>query len=215
MSSILKALEKLEESQGLGSELAVIAVNSSAGRTPSWVVPVGVLIGAIFAALLTFAFMGGFSRSIVPVRKVELSVAAGPKVELSVAARPKVELSVAARPKVTAAPMPPTLPQATRSHARRHAAAVSAKRPVHLSRSHAPKAPARGIVSMPRPAAPEIRVTGIAWQKEAASSAALVNGRPVQEGDMVSGLKVEKIFSDKVRFANDKGSLDVPLGGGK
>ena len=205
MSSILKALEKLEESQGLGSELAVIAVNSSAGRTPSWVVPVGVLIGAIFAALLTFAFMGGFSRSIVPVRKVELSVAAGPK----------VELSVAARPKVTAAPMPPTLPQATRSHARRHAAAVSAKRPVHLSRSHAPKAPARGIVSMPRPAAPEIRVTGIAWQKEAASSAALVNGRPVQEGDMVSGLKVEKIFSDKVRFANDKGSLDVPLGGGK
>ena len=67
----------------------------------------------------------------------------------------------------------------------------------------------------PKQARPELRVTGIAWEKDSVANAALVNGQPVQQGSMVNGYKVVEILADKVRFSGDKGSLDVPLGGGE
>jgi general secretion pathway protein B len=65
-----------------------------------------------------------------------------------------------------------------------------------------------------KPAA-QVRVTGIAWQKDGAASVAMVNGRPVQEGSVVDGYKVEQIYEDKVRFSGSKGSVLVPLGAGE
>jgi len=61
----------------------------------------------------------------------------------------------------------------------------------------------------------QMRVTGIAWQKDGASSVAMVNGRPVQQGSVVDGYKVEQIYEDKVRLSGSKGSLLVPLGAGE
>ena len=60
---------------------------------------------------------------------------------------------------------------------------------------------------------PEIRVTGIAWQKERGASAAIVNGRPVAEGEVVDGCRVEQIYQDKVSFANGSRKFDASLGG--
>ena len=62
MSSILKALEKAEESSSprrIGAENDLIRSRRS---RPTWVMPVAVLCGAGLATLATFAAMGGFSR---------------------------------------------------------------------------------------------------------------------------------------------------------
>ena len=62
MSSILKALEKAEESSSprrIGAENDLIR---SRRARPTWVMPVAVLCGAGLATLVTFAVMGGFSR---------------------------------------------------------------------------------------------------------------------------------------------------------
>jgi general secretion pathway protein B len=64
----------------------------------------------------------------------------------------------------------------------------------------------------PRPA---LRVTGIAWEKDATSSVAMVNGHPVQKGATVDGYKVEQIYEDRVRFSDAGGRVEVPLGGGE
>jgi general secretion pathway protein B len=58
-------------------------------------------------------------------------------------------------------------------------------------------------------------VTGIAWQNDSASSVAMVNGRPVQQGATVDGYKVEQIYEDKVRFSGANGRVEIPLGGGE
>ena len=62
MSSILKALEKVEESQNTRRSGGGNAFVISRKRRPGWVIPAGVLGGAVVASLVTFAFMGGLSR---------------------------------------------------------------------------------------------------------------------------------------------------------
>ncbi|MCM0081391.1 hypothetical protein L4X63_07295 [Geomonas sp. Red32] len=61
MSSILKALEKAEQSSSTrrGGPERIVA---SRQQRPSWVLPAGVIGGAAVAAMLTYAAMGGFSK---------------------------------------------------------------------------------------------------------------------------------------------------------
>jgi len=62
MSSILKALEKAEQSNSTrrgGVDSGLLRTRNS---RPSWVLPAAVLAGGAVAALLTYAAMGGFSR---------------------------------------------------------------------------------------------------------------------------------------------------------
>ena len=236
MSSILKALEKVEESHSTRRNLGVGVLAKAGQHRPSWVLPAAVLGGAAFAALITFAVMGGFSRSGQPVPG-QAGVAPSPQPQGAIGARP---VSVVAPPLQT---MPGELAsnpkvilplKAVKSVAKvkspsAHAPLPAAKRrqtpaarratPVRTSTRQTVSAKVTAV-SAAAPAAPEktrprIRVTGIAWQKESASSAALVNGHAVQQGGTVEGLKVEEIFQDKVRFSSDKGTLDVPLSGGE
>ena len=204
MSSILKALEKVEESRSTRRNVGASGLaKRPERRRPAWVVPAGVLGGAAFAALVTFAAMGGFSRTAGSARQVQVTTLAKPAslvaapphpVTEAPAARPKLTLPVktaksVVKPKVKASPASQTAPTKVTT--------VSAVQTV-----------------APEKARPAIKVTGIAWQKDSVSSAALVNGHPVQQGSMVDGLKVEEIFQDKVRFSGSNGNLDVPLGGG-
>ncbi|GFO69016.1 hypothetical protein GMLC_25950 [Geomonas limicola] len=66
MSSILKALEKAEESNS-GKRIAAEHDMIRARRArPVWILPSAVIGGAAVAALLTFVAMGGFSRHSAP-----------------------------------------------------------------------------------------------------------------------------------------------------
>lgn len=62
MSSILKALEKAEESNSTKRSAGDSGLIRSRRSRPVWVMPSAVLGGAVVAALATFAAMGGFSR---------------------------------------------------------------------------------------------------------------------------------------------------------
>ena len=93
MSSILKALEKAEESNSKRPAGESGLIRSRRHR-PTWVMPVAVLCGAAVATLATYAAMGGFSRH-APVASAPAVVA---KTETVVVAplNPVVETPAAA-----------------------------------------------------------------------------------------------------------------------
>lgn len=80
-----------------------------------------------------------------------------------------------------------------------------------------PAAPSRQeAVLVTGPAAtvkmPALRVNGIAFQEESADRVAIVNGIYVTNGSLVEGAKVEDIQKDRVRFSFGGEGFDVTLG---
>lgn len=67
MSSILKALEKVEESQNPRRHGSAAGLARSRERRPAWLIPAWSLGGAAAATLVTYALMGGFSKPAKPV----------------------------------------------------------------------------------------------------------------------------------------------------
>ncbi|WP_183346643.1 hypothetical protein [Geomonas paludis] len=67
MSSILKALEKVDESQRSRRPAGTGGLPKAKVRRPAWIIPVCTLGGAAFATLATYALMGGFSHHSAPV----------------------------------------------------------------------------------------------------------------------------------------------------
>ena len=216
MSSILKALEKVEGTHGSRRSVGASGLGGPHVPRPAWVLPAGVFGGAAVAALLTFAAMGGFNRSVVSPQQAKAVVKPVSPVALPVA--PRI-VTHTAKP----APNPPIIPVVsaaalnikTSTGSKVHTPNPRPVKTVKVARSTSvPTSPVIQSVA-PQRMRPEIRVTGIAWQKESASSAAIVNGTPVEPGGMVDGYKVEEIFQDKVRFSHSNATLDVPLGGGE
>lgn len=307
MSSILKALEKVEESQSTRRDGGPGGFKKRRERRSRWVLPVAVIGGATVAALATFAAMGGFSRSAAPVVEAKAVAKPAPTVVAPLAqpsgapATPAQQVQQLPQPsqaqeaalpgqgapdQAAAEPVPPIPPlpapkAATDAVAKRviggatpvvrtksaariapakaaPAAARSAKaapgqaarlQPVRQQAVKAPAAqpvrataqqPARITAQQPAPqqvvAAPvqtgsaaqapapakadkgrsdHLRVTGIAWQKDSASSGAIVNGRMLQQGGTVDGYRVEQILEDKVIFSGAAGKVEIPLGAGE
>jgi general secretion pathway protein B len=247
MSSILKALEKVEESRNARRNGGASGLVRARERRPAWVVPAGVLGGAVVAALATFAAMGGFSRTGAPVRQ-EVALQQSKAVEKSgpasvaplyteidtQAAQPEqarpiepAQTVVVPIPKTPPVPSPTPAARPAVRPARVFAPAVPVARPAPVQPTSLQATPLQVAPVKAAPVAepvtpvvpevtrPEIRVTGIAWQKASGSSAAIVNGRSVQQGGMVDGYKVEEILEDKVRLSGSRGNLEVQLGGGE
>ncbi|HBG07723.1 MAG: hypothetical protein A2075_10455 [Geobacteraceae bacterium GWC2_58_44] len=249
MSSILKALEKVEESQNTRRDGGAGGFKKGRERRRAWLMPAGILGGAAVATLVTFAAMGGFSRSAAPVQEVKAVVKPAPVVVAPLypvtegpAAQPEQTLPVepeevvaVPNPKASPAPAPTLTAMAAAKPKRVTAGAIPVLRPSSLRPSplqavsvptNTPVQAAPAAVEAPpvfetepqltreKPRA-EFRVTGIAWQKDSASSAAIVNGRSVQQGSMVNGYKIEAILEDKVIFSSSSGKLEVLLGAGE
>ncbi|MBJ6723182.1 hypothetical protein [Geomesophilobacter sediminis] len=102
MSSILKALEKVERERAARREGLSPVLSSAGKRRSPWTLPVGVAIGAAVAGFVTFAVMGGLSR-----HKGPAPVAQSAAPERTVAAAPAVKApSLAATPSAPAEPAP-------------------------------------------------------------------------------------------------------------
>lgn len=56
-----------------------------------------------------------------------------------------------------------------------------------------------------------LRVSGIAFQEDPDSRLAIVNDLPVMRGTMIEDALVEEIFSDRVRFTREGQTFDIPL----
>lgn len=59
---------------------------------------------------------------------------------------------------------------------------------------------------------PVLRVNGIAFNGGGPDSVAMVNGVPVSNGSIIEGVKIEEIYKNKVRFSQAGEKLEVPLG---
>lgn len=212
MSSILKALKKLEEERnvrpGVNPDIGKSILRGGrkgAGRAP-WLFPAAGMSGAAFVAVLvTYIAMGGFSR--------KQEQAAVPPTPVRKEERPAPQAPVAAS---SPSPVYPSAPSRRESpHAgieARPAVPGIRNSPPAATPLPLPAAPVRPPTVEQTPAAqPALRVNGIAWQQDGSSRVAIVNGQSVAEGGMVAGARVEEIARDRVRFTFGGRGFDVPL----
>ncbi|MFZ3208821.1 MAG: general secretion pathway protein GspB [Geobacteraceae bacterium] len=231
MSSILKALQKLEQEKANRPDREIdVARGIVVGRRPAprpvWIVPAGMVGVALLAVLVTYTLMSGF-----------VSLESSPE------ARPVTAPAAAGQPGSAAGPSsPPTtsireenIPAETLPKIVKRAAAGTPIRPVGRSFSIAPSVdvtPPPSLTTSPAASSepvdparngspqertvgtrhPAIKVSGIAWQKDSTARLAVVNGVSVTEGSTVEGARVEGISPDRVRFSYKNEKFDVSLG---
>lgn len=229
MSSILKALQKLEQEKTTRPDRSVdvakgiVAGGRGPARRPVWQVPAGMAGVAVLAVLVTYTLMGGFDSrqpTVSPPPAPASSSPAQPAVPVT-----SLPTTAIQEQGIPAAPLPSTLESI---------AAVTPARsaiPTAAPRQTAPAQPAAALTAaQPEPVEPAqkaapphtaegsqlpaISVSGIAWQKDNSARLAVVNGASVAEGNTVEGARVDEIFPDRVRFSYRKESFEVSLGKG-
>ncbi|GAM09384.1 hypothetical protein OR1_01662 [Geobacter sp. OR-1] len=228
MSSILKALQKLERDKDIRRTRepdisTAVKMSSIPGNrhTNRWVVPALVVVVAMISILVTFAIMGGFSAS----RKTALQPVPQPARTSQPAAAGDQpvqptdvfdsRIPVTASDANLAAPAAKPTPSQTRraSIPTLPSSPTEAKSPAAMPPSIETAPTAQPPTPQPEEADPgsKIKISGIAWQKDSAARIAVVNGSAVSEGGNVAGVKVEQIFPNKVRFSQGGKSFEVSL----
>jgi len=230
MSSILKALKKLEDEKSIRKpdslKIDAEILRGDASRRFS---PMGI---SLLAALLficgsgaTYFFMSSDANNVkstasdvAPITPPSPAAGIAPDAE-----RPQNQNLQADLPKpdkiVIAAgsdhklgKTPPS--SVTTSRLPVQVQPVQRIRPPEVKRPVAPPQPAPATTT--RPAAPVmaplLKVNGIAFQEENADRVAIVNGAPVANGSVIEGAKVEDIQKDRVRFSYGGEKFDVALG---
>ncbi|HET6418771.1 MAG TPA: general secretion pathway protein GspB [Geobacteraceae bacterium] len=237
MSSILKALKKLEEEKTArrngGTDVArgILRSRPDENRKSGWVLPVSVACSAIVAALLTYFLAGGHKqtgREDAPVPPVKVASDAGGK-------RAQVQVTAPAIPESAAHPVDTPVPATAvdsykkKEAVRAVAAPLPARPPVRFSEKKVAKMssdeqlpdPGSRMLQKNTPVTantpdvhspPALRVTGIAWNRDSSERLAVVNGMPVNEGTTIEGARVEQIMKDKVRFSFENKTFDVAVG---
>jgi len=120
---------------------------------------------------------------------------------------PRMEPSVQPTPKRTIRALPspsPVLPKETPS-IDMHYPQTQASPPPPPSFPPPPGQDAKQI-------GPSLTLSGIGWRKDSADRLAIVNGRPVREGETIDGARVEEIYPDRVRFSVGDRTVEVSLG---
>jgi general secretion pathway protein B len=230
MSSILKALQKLEQEKANRPDRGIdVAKGIFAGRgtvpRPVWIVPAGMAGVAVLAVLVTYALMGGFvSREPESAKPVTAPVTAG---QPPPAAEPSsLPTTLIREENIPAEPRPTVVKGATSGTPAR------AAEPPFLIAPPVDAAPTLSLTTLPAASSepmdstrngspqdrtggagrPAIKVSGIAWQKDSTARLAVVNGVSVTEGSTVEGARIEEISPDLVRFSYKNEKFDVSLG---
>lgn len=222
MSSILKALKKLEQEKAIRGERPVdLAVDIHRGarrQRQNLLVPVVcLLIGLILAsgvAWLIYAPATGrlHKRSQQPSPASPLA----PLVHLP-------ESPVAPAGPATTAPaaadLPPSVSPPGSGVKSSHGRNVASKRetaPARPASRVTPPAQEPGASGEDRQSpgalpAPDLRLTGIVWQEDAASRMAIINDLPVMVGTVIEGARVVEIRPDQVVLESDGKKTELHL----
>lgn len=140
MSSILKALEKVERERSPRRDGLSPGLSSAGRRRSPWMLPLGIAIGAGVAGFITFVAMGGLShqKASVQVAVSRPAVAVLPAAPAAIPrdAVPAPAGEVGAVPAKTALPAPVRAPEAIKE----------------------PQAPAKGYAAAPAPVAQVVSV---------------------------------------------------------
>ncbi len=239
MSSILKALKKLEDEKTArrnGSTDVAKGILRSIPRQnlkARWILPASIAGSALAAALLTYFLAGGHPstdrkavtevhREVapeIPEKKAPIRSAAPDAGSTTLS--PAHEPAVAAvkypikKKKDTSRPItaPPAARQSVRLPDNKGIAKAS---PEVRSPEMDTRSLQKNAVGPIRPtdvhSPPVLRVSGIAWNRDSAERLAVVNGMPVTEGTTIGGARVEAIMKDKVRFSFEKRTFDMAVG---
>lgn len=232
MSSILKALKKLEDEKSIRkpdslkidaeilrgdasrrfstvstSLLAALLFVCGGGATYLFMKPDAGNIAGMKSPASAVAPLGppSSATAVAPVAEKPQNLhlqAELPKPDKVISARSDLKLDNTSPSSVT----PPKLP--VRVQPVKPLKQSEVKRPVVRTQP----APAAAI----RPAAPvmvpPLKVNGIAFQDESTDRVAIVNGVSVSNGSIIEGAKVEDIQKDRVRFSYGGEKFDVTLG---
>lgn len=215
MSFILKALKKVEEEKaarkGGVADLhrALMADSGTEKFSSSKVVPAAVMIMALIAAItLTWEFMKpGKMPTGEGIAKTVSTGEAGRAEQAQPVNSPAPVTAPEPMPApVTAAPAP-VMPRTNGTEAPHTAAGP--RKTGHIAAMQQPVTRSHRELTGTAPA--DLKVNGIAYQEDPAESMAVVNGLLVKRGMTVGGMRVDKIFRDRVRFSGNSGPFDLQL----
>jgi len=239
MSSILKALKKLEQEKTLRREgeidLSREILQDAWRRKARFSRPLAAAITTIvlLLALITILLSRGTApiqqtQTPPPPREAALSVeqkAAPPEVILPkpVPASPQPAEAVVQKPAPATRLQP--APATTQQPTAKIPVPLPPLQPRHEQTESIPSLPSTASppATLPPPSAkkpeppaesaePAFSVSGIAWNKDSADRLAIINGQPLTTGSAVGGAVVEEILPDRVRFSRGGGSFEVHLG---
>lgn len=229
MSSILKALKKLEDEKtsrfpdSLNIDSDILKSSHESRKMSPLVV--------LLLLLLMFGGGAGAAYFIMKGNNKQPVAAAPQPITVVTAASSSPVAPQTAKPTATSAAKPVS------ALVQKKPSAVTAQKPqlkkaaaVSAQHSVAKPSPARSTAQQssnkPLPAAdngaknelpvsatmPTLRVNGIAFQNNSADSMAIINGIPVSNGSTVEGATVEEIRRDRVVFQRSGEKFEVKLG---
>jgi general secretion pathway protein B len=218
MSSILEALKKLEDEKatrliGAGNIAGkVVKAGRRTKQQPRWLLPLGMVVVAAVAVVATYIV------TLTSYRQELSAVSTQPEM---VSTNQQPVSTESRQMSVPPAPMPSLpstvvrdepIPPSPSIKVEKQARPINSQPRQPESESRKAEKPAEPPQLAVPSGPPPLKVAGIAWQKGNAERMAIVNGRPVTEGTVVEGAKVEEIFPDRVRFSYDEKTFDIPLG---
>lgn len=224
MSSILKALKKLEEEKSLLEESKEINVSREILRQPpenrkllKWLWLLG-SSAAVIIVLLTFALIRKPApEEVVKFRELPLASqpAASPSTQNNLPISPPLRESVKA-----AAPVPPPGVIESKQKPSRQLPVQADVPPirkdiVELPGITAPASDPKKTEPLAKNAAERtaaVTLSGIAWNKDSADRMAIINGQPTALGASVDGVLVEEILPDRVKLSRNGRIFELLIG---
>lgn len=227
MSSILKALRKLEEEKARHRQGSpdisrdILSDGFRRKRASAWVLTCGIFLVAMILGLLGYLSVvdtglenspydlvaGMFRSAEETLSSQSPSSAAGNVTELP---QPAAEPAGSSTPAVKATPGTSEPPAVS---VPKVVASSPPARSVRALAEPRPRSPAAEPLKSPSiPVRPEFKLSGIAFQENPDSRMAILNGLPVMTGTMIGGARVEEILRDRVRLSFRGQRFEVQLG---
>lgn len=210
MSSILKALRRLEEERARKSTVApeiaanLLRVSTRRSLTPHWVWAAIITAGAAGVTTLLLLWLW----KPLPVTSMSVTAQAVPAPPAVVSASGSGQGGTLIIEEVIDQQRPVLLPEPALSAPPSRSLSVEEK-------TVAPEKnlPAAKEASEAAPAGERLTpvVTAIAWQEESSARMAVVDGLPVMTGEAIGALRVEEILPDRIIFTEDNGRFVVRL----
>lgn len=231
MSSILKALKRLEEEKAerldAPVDIARDILRQPRRRSHSmpWLALSIAGCGVVVAVGLLVLWYGGQPVTHPDRADHAEDVSKSPRLPLPPSAAPVADIpespvDVRPEPEVVEVRMvPPPVAVAGKPVATRkagvEAAAPEESTPPVTRREATPKTAPVPSVARPQAEGPRLIVSGIVFQAEREARLAIVNDLPVMEGTLIEGVEVVEILADRVRFAREGNAFEVEMGKGQ
>lgn len=229
MSSILKALRKLEQEQnsrksGIVDITGQVIYKKDRPRRQTWRVPFGMAAVGITTAIGTYFLTTVYSHNgnehpapISPAVRQQIQAAAPPQPVEAPPSNVRDPLpAVAAATKKASAPehFPPALPRLKGRKVATPSPPVVAPQPTAAPSVQPSPPPLHQQATAPAQTVaaplPTLNISGVAYEADGGKFA-IINGIAVTEGSVVAGAKVEEIQKDRIRFTFGQKTFDVPV----